>query len=334
MAWSWDFALQVFRSLGGTANNIARKEGASGRGIVAADPGKHVLLRAPANLLFPLSDVEIAGDRLKLKDSAKVGKAERTFFENYYDAISWGGGGHAESAAFIAGLDALPADVKHLLAANFSLEGLLEGSDQRVAQWFLRNRLFGCRGVAVLAPFLELVNHDSNAAPFSDENGLTIGGRFADEVLVLRSKAGPFGAFLRFGFASPERAAFSLPMEFKTDTGCEVTIEQNINMNSTLGSVPVPEFEQNGGAVRFSCLMIGNSGFPRLSRGIFYRIMREAGETNPEQVFDNILHRNRLTFLKLLEVLEYQEGGLVAELRKVVRYQLEAMSWCIGTRDL
>jgi hypothetical protein len=203
-----------------------------------------------------------------------------------------------------------------------------------VPQWFLRSRLFGWRSAAVLAPVLELVNHDPLAAPFAEENGLTIGGKFDDKVLVLRSKTGPFGSFLRFGFPSRERAAFSLPVEFKTESGCDVRIEQNINMNSTLGAVSVPEFEQNGRAVRFSCVMIGNMGFPRLSRGIFYRIMREAGETNPEQVFDNILHRNRLAFLGLLEALEPYEGGLVPQLRKVVRYQLETMSWCIGTRDL
>ena len=334
MAWSWEFALQVFRSLGGTANNIARKDGPLGRGIAPADAGKPVLLRAPPNLIFPISDVEFVGGRWKIKDSAKVGNAERTFFENYYEGISWGGGGRAMSADFIAGLDALPADVKDLLVAKFALEGLLEGGDERAEQWFLRSKLFGWRGVAALAPVLELANHNPVAAPYGEENGLTIGGKFADEVLVLRSKTGPFGAFLRFGLAGPARIAFSLPMEFKTEAGCDITIGQNINMNSTLGSVPVPEFEQNGPAVRFSCLMIGHSGFPRLSRGVFYRVVKDAGETNPEQVFDNILHRNRLSFLKLLETLEPFEGGLVPELRKVVRHQLEAMSWCIGARTV
>jgi hypothetical protein len=41
-----------------------------------------------------------------------------------------------------------------------------------------------------------------------------------------------------------------------------------------------------------------------------------------------------LAFLKLLETLEDHEGTLISTLRKVVRFQLEGMSWCIGHRAL
>jgi len=62
--------------------------------------------------------------------------------------------------------------------------------------------------------------------------------------------------------------------------------------------------------------------------------MRDAGEAKPEQIFDRILHENRMAYLNLWEALEPHEGVLISSLRKAVRYQLEAMSWCIGTRDL
>jgi hypothetical protein len=62
--------------------------------------------------------------------------------------------------------------------------------------------------------------------------------------------------------------------------------------------------------------------------------MRDAGQKDPERVFDRILLENRLKFLKLLEVLEEHDGGLIRVLRRVARYQLEAMSWCVGSREL
>ncbi|HEY5046558.1 MAG TPA: hypothetical protein VII49_00875 [Rhizomicrobium sp.] len=334
MAWSWDFMLQVFRSLGGKADNIARTNGPGGRGLVALDPGKSVLLHAPPNLIFPVGDVEFVQSHLRIRNGAKIGNAEKTFFENYYDAFSWGSGGRAESVAFINALAELPAEVRALLSADFGLAGLAEGGDARAEQWFLRSRRFRWRDVAVLVPVLELVDHGADANPYGEENGVTIATDPSEDILVLRSKVGPFGAFLRFGFASPERVAFSLPMTFGTEGGCEIVIGQNINTNSTMGSLPVPDYEVDGAAVRFSCLMIGNARLPRVSRGIFYRVMKEAGQPNPEQVFDVILHKNRLAFLGLLEAIEPYEGGLIPALRKAARHQLEAMSWCIGAREL
>ena len=53
-----------------------------------------------------------------------------------------------------------------------------------------------------------------------------------------------------------------------------------------------------------------------------------------DEVFDRILHFNRMKFLKLLAALEEQEGDLVLMLRRMARFQLEAMSNCIGSREL
>jgi hypothetical protein len=333
MAWSWEFMLQAFRALGGKAENIARKEG-SGRGLIAVNPNKLVRLHAPEHLVFALADVEFVDHRLRIKDAAAIGKAERAFFDSYYDAFSWGGGGRDEAYAFTKGIQELPQDVRETLVNDFGLDALSGDGEERAEQWFLLSRMVLWKGRVVLVPVLDLVAHDSRADPYDETGGVAIVGQFPDEVKVLRSKLGPFGAFWRFGFASRERVAFSLPLQAKTDSGWQVTIGQNINLNSTLGSMPVPDYAQDGQSIQFSCLMIGNAGYPRLSRGIFYRVMRDAGEAKPEQIFDRILHENRMAYLNLWEALEPHEGVLISSLRKAVRYQLEAMSWCIGTRDL
>jgi hypothetical protein len=325
--------LQVFRSLGGKAENVARKDSSGGRGIVPVDPDSSVHLHAPPNLIFPHADIEFVDGRLRIKDTAATGKAERTFFDNYYSDLSWGGGGRAEAEAFLHGLDQLPGDVRAILSDEFGMEQWLADDGKRVERWFLESRTIGVNGKPSLVPVLDLVNHGPTARRYGREDGLIIHGEFAGEVVVQRSNGGPFEAFRRFGIPSPEPVAFSLPLTCKTGS-CEIVIAQHINFNSTLGSAPVPSFEIETGSVVLSCMMIGNSRAPRLPRGIFYRVMREAGQANAEETFDYISHQNRLLYLRLLESLEAHEGGLVPALRKVIRYQLEAMSWCIGTREL
>jgi hypothetical protein len=334
MAWSWEFMLQVFRSLGGKVDNIAAQPVARGVRLAPIKSDEPVRLYAPENLIVPAIDVEFANDRLKIKEGAATGKAERTFFENYQDSFGWTTSGRAEAESFFAALDELPADVREVLSTSFGAGPLFERDDGSAQRWYLANRMFEWRGRAVLAPLLELVRHDPAANTYGEVDGLFIAGQFADEIRVLKSKLGPFGSFMRFGVANAERQAFSVPSAFRTEEGCEISIEQRINFNSMLGSVPVPEYRQDGQSLGFSCLMIGNSRTPRLSRAIFYRVMRDAGQKDPERVFDRILLENRLKFLKLLEILEEHEGGLIPTLRRVVRYQLEAMCWCVGSREL
>jgi hypothetical protein len=324
--------LHAFRALGGTAQNIAVKSDGAGPGIVPANPERAIGVHVPPNLIFPVSDLELIDGRLRIRDSAVIGNAERSFFEGYSDSFTWSSGCD-RADQFLSGLDSLPADVRTVLRDEFGIE--FPGPEpERTERWLLQSRLLTWRGKIVFVPILELVQHDPKAQPYSERDGVTLTGTFGEEVRMGRSMLSPFAAFWKFGIASPERQAFSLPMTLTTESGREVVIEQLMNLNATLGAFPVPDFKVEGPAVQFSCLMIGSSRTPKLSRAIFYRIMREAGETKPEHVFDSVLHINRLSFLKLLEALESQEGQLVPTLRKVVRFQLEAMSWCIGTREL
>jgi hypothetical protein len=333
MAWTWEFTLRAFNALGGAAENIVRKSGSAARGLVSVNPEKSVDLYVPEKLIFPASDFEFADGRLKLKDTAQIGNAERSFLENYLASVSWSEG-RDEAAAFVKHLNDLPGDVRALLSVEFGMEFPGEHAPDKMEEWLFRSRLLAWRGAPALVPILELVSHDPMAKPFLEANGLSLTGKFSGEVRMVRGRLGPFSAFWRFGFATLERQTFSLPMTLETGSGLEVNIGQSINLNAVLGSMPVPQFEVNGKSVRFSCVMVGSSRNPKLSRGIFCRIVKDAGEANPDQVFDNILHINRMSFLKLLEALERHEGEPIHTLRTVARYELEAMSWCIGTREL
>jgi hypothetical protein len=81
-------------------------------------------------------------------------------------------------------------------------------------------------------------------------------------------------------------------------------------------------------------LLLGNTPYPRLPKGIFYRLMRAQGCKGFEEAFDIVRHLNRLHFIGLLEELEGFEQPIARSLRAMARYQLRALSFCYGIREI
>ena len=96
----------------------------------------------------------------------------------------------------------------------------------------------------------------------------------------------------------------------------------------------VPKFAKQAGDGVLTFLMLGNEQFPRLSKGIFFRLMRDAGYSGFEETFDFVHHQNRLRFINLLEALEGVNLPMAATLRSMARHQLRAMSFCYGVREI
>jgi hypothetical protein len=332
--WDWDNMLKVFRALGGTAQNLVFREGALGRGLFPVDPSRPVLLRLPRNLLFRVDEVEFAGERMMLKPTANVGQAERMFFEGYENAFSWGGGGRTESVAFIAALDLLPADVRDRLSAEFGFESLLNGDPiERAGRRFLGSRYIRLANEEFVMPLIELTNHDPGGLPFqTGAAGLHIEGKVSGEVLTCYGAHDAFSIFHTFGFANREPGSFSLGMKLEWE-GMNIMIERNPARPEKRGKDWIPQLTSNGNTHTLSFLMIGHPKYPRLSRGAFSTLMRQVGMKNRDEAFDRILRFNWMRYLRLLEVLEPYEGEMIVTLRKVVRYQLEAMCHCIGSRE-
>ena len=69
-----------------------------------------------------------------------------------------------------------------------------------------------------------------------------------------------------------------------------------------------------------------------MPRGAFRTLLREAGVKDPDEAFDGVVRYNALRFIKLVKATAQHEGEMIFSLRKMARYQLEAMSCCIGTR--
>ena len=333
MAWSWDFMIVAFKALGGIVENVAWKNASGSAALRSADPASPAGIRVPEKLIVPASETELVEGKLKLKAGAAIGSAERSFLQNYLESFA-PAQSHGDSVAFLQAVNALPDDVRRLLADDFGVAFPEIDMQEGAQAWLLQKRFLPWRGQPALVPVLEFVTHDPLVRPWNESEGITLTGTYAGELGMLRFRSDPFGAFWRLGYPSREQRAFSLPMAIDMESGRHLMIERSFNSNRQLGGFRVPEFELDEKSIRFSGLMVGSITGPRISRGIFHRVMKEANEPNSDEVFDSILHINRLSFLKLLEVLEPHDGGLIRALRTVVRYQLEAMSWCVGTRDL
>jgi hypothetical protein len=332
----WDEILGLFRALGGVAENITLGLGPFGRGLFPQDPAEPFLLRLPDNLLFPVDDVEFADGAIRIRNDTGAGSAERDFFSRYQCSFSWGGAGKVESESLIAMFDSLPPELRTMLIADFGLNDAFEGSAaERAQRRFLASRSIKWNKAEVLMPLIELANYGASGRAYTaDPQGrLQIQGHAQGEILVnYGPHHDPFDIFRTFGFVTARPRAFSRPMSVKVGTA---KLEIDCKTAGTIrAGFRVPEMKVDGGGISLSHLMIGNANSPRVPRGIFYALMRDAGASGAEQAFDLILHANKTKFLHLLEVLEPHHGEMVAMLKRTAYFQLEAMAHCVGTREL
>lgn len=331
--WNWNEMLEAFRALGGAAENIAPQNGGFGRGLVAVNPAEPVLLRVPQNLLIPVDDIECTDGRFGLSESSAVPDSERLFFENYQETFSWGAGGKSQSAALVSGLNALPATVRELLTAEFGFAELLEGDfASRLQAWLLRSRAAPWRGGYVIAPVLELANRSAEGLRYERGKHLQIQGYVRNEILIRYGEEDACSIYCQFGIAERQPAAFSLPMRVRCEGG-EIVLDRNLNDAVMRGRDRIPRATLDGRVLTLSFMMLGHRKVPRMARGSFRMLMREAGMVEADEVFDRIVRFNALKFIKLLRALEPYEGDWISNLRKIARYQLEAMSCSIGSRE-
>jgi hypothetical protein len=331
--WPWNEMLDEFCALGGAAKNIAGI-GQSGAGLFAVDPKDAVLLRVPRNLLLPLEDIEFVGGRGRLRETAGASEAERRFFERYESAFSRGPEEQTKTIAFVTALDALPVQIREFLIAEFGFDNLLEGDlSTRVQSHFLQRRAVRWRGAQVIAPLLELAARGAEGLRYERGMHLQIQGYVRDEIIVRHGAEDAFSIFCRFGVAESQPAAYSLSTKIQFEDK-EIVIGRNTNEGVKRGEYRAPKVQLDGNVLTLSYLLLGHSKLVRLPRGTFCTLLREAGIKNPDEAFDRIVRFNAVRFVKLLQALEPHEGEMVSTLRRMARCQLEAMSNCIGRREI
>lgn len=325
----WEAMLTELRALGGTADNICLRDGPFGRGLFPIDPARPVTIHIPEKLLIGVDEVRFENGAFRVAPDAKIGTRERAFLEAYQADFSWGGGGRAETARIFEQAQALPDELREQLQFKYRCGDWFQSpTDALVEEKFVNARCIHYRDRRVLMPVLELTNH-GDGPDFLPRNGIGIQGVFPGEILTRYASYDPHGMFALFGFATEEPLAFGIALGGRVG---QTSVQIGHDMSSFSSSVrhPSPRYWVEGQTVRLQFLMIGNKELPWLCKSMFYKIMRDAGLSGFEEAFETMRHANRLHFLSLLAAVEAVEGPMALSLRRMARFQLEAMSYCFG----
>jgi hypothetical protein len=322
--------IEAFRALGGVAENIVSGE----HGLFAVDPAEPVLIRVPPDLVMRVQDIAMVHGRIALDVSAEVPEPARRFFDRYANAFGMRTVRAAEVFSFVKALAALPSDVREVLATDLGLGPLLQGDpDEGIRDDFLRARQIVWQGGRAIAPVIELARYDPGGLRPERGVNLQIQGYVKKEVFVRFAPQDAFSAFRLFGRAVPEAAAFSLATTVNFEP-FQIDIGRKLIESTRRGKDPVPKISRDGQKVSLSYLLLGQRKAPALPRSVFRALLTEAGWDNPDEAFDRIVRFNALKFIKLLQSLEPHEGEMISMLRTMARYQLEAMSHCVGSRGI
>ncbi len=352
----WLEILDEFRQLGGRAENVRLGEGPRGRGLFPIDPSQPVDLHVPENLLFPADEMKLQDGTLRIADSTKRSTREGGWFERYAAELSWGAGGQQQVEEFVLGMQTLPLVARIELAKNWGLEFcLVPMNDQVLLDYYLQSRViaypFSAQRISsqgtsipenldkssVIMPMIELANHGPEAN-FNTELGISLTGTFSEEVLVSYGRQDPWGLFRGWGICNESFWAVSRRITLQTEFG-PLTVTRDLQKGRVLetpqiGQLWIPQISIKENEATISFVTIGRQNLPRTPRAVFQKLFHEAKLPKADETFDRIRQANFLSFLELLELLEDTEGPQARSLRKMVRFQLKAMAYCHGTRDL
>jgi len=329
---TWDELVNEFRALGGTIENVQLGEGPLGRGLFPIDPTRPLLIRIPENLLVKKTDIVFENNVLKVAPNASLSERERRFYEDYYANLSWGVGGRAEVERLFEQAQALPAELRHKLAAFFMLpQWFADPTEDTIQSNFIQSRKIGLKGHDVMMPFIELANH-GNEREYEAHDGLILQGAAQDEITVHYGNGDAYDLFCSFGFSAPADFAYSLPLKALIGE-VPLLIDRSGGLPSGTDRPGYPKVRRDGALVRLDMCMLGNRRFPRFCRGNFRHALRAAGFREVDETFDRIRQDNQLLFLSLLADLESLEGPMVRTLRQMARFQLQAIAFCFGARE-
>ena len=278
MGEHWDFLLSEFRRLGGIADNVIQKEGDHGRGIFCVDPSLTARIVTPTNLMIKKDDIYIENNQLRIKKDKKYNQEIRNFFNFYQDNFSWGSGGRETTELFERGLSSFNSNLKKLIKqyALVDLEERHKGKwNNVIKEQFLTARAFKFKNSSVVAPILELVNHNVRSLPFivneqsiSTPNYPAING----ELRHSYSNMSPLSRFFYQGFFSEESIVFSIPFSINIPNKhiniiCKGKILQNDSM----------KIEKYDNKIILEGLPIADVNHPKLPIYYFDEILRKIG---------------------------------------------------------
>ena len=334
MSSLWHEMLAEFRALGGVADNICLKQGAYGRGLFPIDPTKPIRVRIPESLLLNDKFIRIENGAFRIAEDADIGAREKRFLEQYERDFSWGVG-HQETLALLQMMYEAPAELRALLQKSFGCDRwTAEPTPEAVRDRFFVSRSITHKDNDVIMPIVELANHGHDTQ-YRNGSGVGLEGQFTGEILVRYQLADPLHLFNKWGFVSEKESfALSLAMRFQQEARSLVIGRHMLGVKSAVKPF-VPEAEREGRTTKLPFLLMGHKRSPRLPRGIFNRLMRDAGamRADAEETFDIVQHLNRTEWYKLIRLCDGASLELARLLRHLAVTQLELMSFYGGSSE-
>ncbi len=330
---TWDDLLDEFRALGGTADNIRLGHGEFGRGLFPVDPARPVVIDIPETLLVEAAEMIFANGAPRVGPGVRIGERERSWLNRYQEDVGWGNGEAGGIRQMFDMAAALPGDLRHeLLTEHRCGTWFQEPTEQIILRRYLESRHLFHKGKDVVMPLIELINHGGGVG-YQGADSIRFSGTFPGEIFANYSDSDSLGFFQAWGIVTPRPLAFSVTLSGVIQS-TPVKVQRHYVGPARSELDWIPKLERGPGGIVLAFVMIGNERFPRLSRGIFYRLMRNARYSGFEEPFDLIQHINRLHFLNLLKAVEGIDLPIARMLQTMAHCQLRAMSFCFGVREI
>ena len=219
--------IALFRRYGGTFNNMGlgyREE--SGYYCFPLDSSQDTLVACPACLLVAIKDVGINEDGLFIVNPNNYsGRME--FLEEYF-AFHFNSRMVNQYIDRKQQIDALSSVELSLIAQFYPPHAYETGNctDLEYAKRQIINaHKLQYRGQHVLMPFVTFLNHAKTGGRYNiNENGVSVSGRFNDEVFAVYNTSDVILLASNHGFVTDTRFAYSVPMTKVTRTGTRVAI--------------------------------------------------------------------------------------------------------------
>lgn len=332
---TWDDLLAEFRALGGIADNLSLREGSRGRGLFPADPSRPVRLRVPDNLLIPVSATTLRDGQMVVvpgdvpeggPEGGVIGARERAFFAAYQRHFGWGSAAREAIWRDQTEWAQLPAAVKEQMqAAGVPEARFLPPSEPSCLHLFLKNRIIHYRGIRVVMPIMELVNHAGSESRYQSTDGVSVIEKtFPGEMLVSYGNGDAWGCATEFGFADNAAQGLSLACIVGADT-VRISIGRDLN-SADNGGFPIPPVARTEAGISIPFLVLGNRNNPDAPSNDFRVMMESQGIANGNRIF-NLIHRyNTGHYIELLRRLDGAPGRVAAMLRVATLHQMEALS--------
>ena len=322
--------LSQYRALGGVADTVQLRQGPHGWGLFVVDPGQPVRVFTPAHLLIAPQDLRLTRQgHVQVRPQAGLSPDLVCFHEAYQRELGWGAAGLARSVRQHRQWQALPEALRPFLSLLGGRAASAQApTPEQAFETHCISRQIAVNGHSRLMPVLELINHAPDGAPYVVDQGISLRGRFTDEVWACyRRQMDGFHFFFNYHFASPCRVVLSCAVTIELPGLGVLRIGRDDGQVEHRQGASWPRVTTHPGEIHLSFVALANQDAPTQPREVFVRLMAEHGlpTARGHELFDGLIahHRQVLqAFIQACEVGARADVGLAHQLQQVARGQL------------